>query len=148
MKFLLIRPFYSVEKFYFPRFITESLAIEYLVAFLERYHYPVKAIDVLAEDWNNYWKLDNYPDTIFQGLKSEKLLQKISDYNPEIIGLTWLFSTQNDSINLTTKTIRKFSETIPIVVGGPHPSASPAQILKENKNIDIVVYGEGEITIK
>jgi anaerobic magnesium-protoporphyrin IX monomethyl ester cyclase len=147
MKLLLIRPQFSVEKFYFPRFITESLAIEYLTSFLERYH-SIKTIDAMAENWNQYWELKEYPDTIFQGIKPEKLLQKIIDYNPEIIGLTWLFSTQNDSIKLDVKTIRSFSKAVPIVVGGPQPSASPVQTLRENPGIDIVVYGEGETTMK
>jgi len=142
-----MRPCFSVEKFYFPRFIAESLAIECLSSFLKQYH-SVQAIDVLAEDWNNYWELNEYNETIFQGLKSKKLLKKISNYSPEIIGLTWLFSAQNNSIDLTIKTIRKFNKNIPIIVGGPHPSANPLQILKENKDIDIVVYGEGEITMK
>ncbi len=147
MKFLLIRPFFSVERFYFPRFISESLGIESLTSFLKQFH-QVKMIDALAEDWNNYWKLKGYPETIFQGLKPKDLLQKIANYNPEVIGLTWLFSTQNNSIHLTVKTIRKFSKNIPIVVGGPQPSANPFQTLKENKDIDIVVCGEGEITMK
>jgi len=147
MKLLLIRPCFAVEKFYFPRFITESLAIEYLTSFLE-HHHLVKTIDAMAENWNNYWELAAYPETIFQGIKPEVLLKKISEYNPEVIGLTWLFSTQNDSINLTAKIVRKFSKTVPIVVGGPQPSASPAQTLRENPDIDIVAYGEGEITLK
>lgn len=147
MKLLLIRPCFSIERFYFPRFINESLGIEYLASFLKKNH-QVKLIDALAEDWNNYWTDDNYQGTIFQGVKPKKLLQRIIEYNPEIIGLTWPFSTQNNSIELTIKTIRKFSRTIPIIVGGPHPSANPPQILRQNKNIDIVVYGEGEITLK
>jgi anaerobic magnesium-protoporphyrin IX monomethyl ester cyclase len=147
MKFLLIRPFFAIEKFYFPKFINESLAVESLSAFLGQYH-SIRVIDAVAEGWNNYWGLSEYPETIFQGLKPEKLLKIVSDFNPEIIGLTWLFSTQNNSIEFTTRTIRKFNKTAPIVVGGSQPSANPAQILKENKNIDIVVYGEGEITMK
>jgi len=147
MKFLLIRPFFSIERFYFPRFISESLGIEYLTSFLNQFH-EVKLIDALTENWNKYWKLDDYPETIFQGIKPKHLIKMISDYGPEIVGLTWPFSTQNNSINLAVKAIRKFKKNIPIIVGGPHPSANPVQILKENKDIDIVVYGEGEITMK
>lgn len=147
MKLLLIRPCFSVEKFYFPRFINESLGVEYLTSFLKSSH-QVKLIDALAEGWNNYWQLKEYPGTIFQGLKPEELLRKIVDYNPEIIGLNWLFSTQNNSISLTLKTIKKLKKNIPIVVGGPQPSANPEQTLKENKDIDIIVHGEGELTMK
>lgn len=147
MKLLLIRPPFSVEKFYFPRFINESLGIESLNSFLSLTH-QIKVIDAVAEDWNNYWELEDYPETIFQGLKPKNFLKKIIDYNPEVIGITWLFSTQNNSVDLAVKIVRKFSQIIPIIVGGPHPSANPIETLKENKDIDIVVYGEGEITLK
>lgn len=148
MKLLLIRPCFSIEKFYFPRFIDESLGIESLTSFLLKSNHQVKVIDALAEAWNNYWELDEYPENLFQGLKSKELLERITKHNPEIIGLTWIFATQNNSIDITIKTIREFSKTIPIVVGGNQPSANPVGTLEENKDIDIVVYGEGEITIK
>jgi anaerobic magnesium-protoporphyrin IX monomethyl ester cyclase len=147
MKLLLIRPPFAVEKFYFPRFINESLGIEYLTSFLKRHH-QIETIDAMAEAWNEYWKLDDYPETIFQGLKPKELIKRISDYKPDAIGLSWLFSTQNNSIHLIVKTIRKFSKTIPIIVGGAQVSASPVQTLRENPGIDIVVYGEGETTMK
>jgi len=147
MKILLIRPPFAVEKFYFPRFINESLGIEYLTSYVGQFH-EVKMIDSVAESWNNYWELKDYPNTIFQGLKSEELFKKICEFNPDVVGITWLFSTQNNSIDLTIKAIRQFSKNIPIIVGGAHPSANPEQILKEKKDINIVVYGEGEITLK
>jgi len=147
MKILLIRPIFSVERFYFPRFINESLGIEYLSSLVQKNH-EVKIIDALAENWNNYWEPKDYPEIIFQGMKPKKLAKKIKDYNPEIIGITWPFSTQNNSINLAIKIIKKINKNILIIVGGPHPSSSPEMILKENKDINIVVYGEGEITLK
>lgn len=147
MKTLLIRPPFAVEKFYFPRFINESLGVEYLASSIQPYH-EIKMIDAVAEGWNNYWELKEYSATIFQGLDPDKLLSMISEYNPEVIGLPWLFSTQNNSVNLLTKIIKKFNKNIPIVVGGAHPSANPKQILEENENIDIIVYGEGELTLK
>lgn len=147
MKLLLIRPFFSVEEFYFPRFIHEPLGLEYLASYLSRYH-EIKLMDALTEDWNKYWKLDEYPETIFQGAKPNQLLEAISEFNPDIIGLNWLFSTQNNSIELAIQTIKKLKKNIPIIVGGPHPSGNPEEILKQNKDINIVVYGEGEVTLK
>ena len=148
MRLLLIRPLVSIEKFYFPGFINESLGIEYIASFLLKSNHQIKVIDALAEDWNNYSELKEYPGVLFQGLKSKDLLKKITEYNPDIIGLTWIFATQSNSINLTIKTIRKFSKTVPIIVGGNEPSASPVRTLKEIKDIDIVVFGEGEVTMK
>lgn len=147
MKFLLIRPPFAVEKFYFPRPINESLGIESLEAFLSPIH-KIETIDSIGEGWNHFWESTNYPDIIFQGLKPNNLFKKISDFSPDVIGLTWLFSTQNSSIDLTIKTIRKFNQTIPIIVGGPQPSANIKETFEENPEIDIIVYGEGEITLK
>lgn len=147
MKILLIRPPFAVEKFYFPRFINESLGIESLAAYLTDYH-QVKILDSVAEGWNNYWTKKEYPEIIFQGLKAKKILNKIKKSKPEIIGITWLFATQNKSIELIVKLIREFDKNIPIVVGGPHPSADPKVILADNPEISYVVCGEGEFTLK
>ena len=147
MKLLLIRPPYAIEKFYFPRFINEPLGIETLAAFLSADH-EVRILDAVAEGWNQYWHHPHYADLIFQGLTTNHLQQKISSHAPDVIGISCLFATQNDSTDLTIETIRAFSKTVPIIIGGPHPSASPAETLKEKQDADIVVYGEGEITVK
>ena len=42
--------------------------------------------------------------------------------------------------------IRKKEISTPIIVGGPYPTASYTEVLKD-KNIDVVVIAEGEITI-
>lgn len=147
MKILLIKPPFAVEKFYFPRFISESLGIESLAAFLAPDH-EVKILDTVAEGWNDYWIKNEHPETIFQGLKPQKILKKIKKIKPDIIGITWLFSTQNKSLDLMIKLIRQYDKNIPIIVGGPHPSTDPVAILKENQEINLVVYGEGELTLK
>jgi len=148
MKLLLIRPCFSVEKFYFPRFIDESLGIESLASFLLESNHRVEVIDALAEAWNNYWELDECPESFFQGLKPKELLKKIIKCNPEIVGITWIFATQNISVDMTIKAVRNFSKTAIIVVGGNQVSTDPTKFLRENKDIDIVVRGEGEITMK
>lgn len=145
MKILLIRPPFAIEKSYFPKFIHESLAIEYLDAFLSPKH-DVQTLDTLAEGWNNYWETKEYPGIIFQGINLEKIKKKIIESKPDVIGINWFFSTQNTSINLTIKIIKDVDPNIKIVVGGPHPSGNFKSILESNNDIDVVVYGEGEIT--
>lgn len=147
MKFLLIRPPFAVEKFYFPRFINESLAVESLAPFLRQKH-EVEIIDCVAEGWNNYWQIPEYSQLFFQGMQPEKLLKKIVDFQPQIIGLTWSFPTQNDSIQQTLKLIRQYSQSVPVVVGGPEPSGNPKKTLTDFPDIDIIVYGEGEVTMQ
>lgn len=145
MKILLIRPPFAVEKFYFPKFVHESLALEYLESYLSKRH-QVEIIDAVAEGFNKYRQLPAYPDLLFQGLNQSQILKKIKKFKPDVIGISWLFSTQNIAVDLTLKTIKKYNQNIPILVGGPHPSANKEEILKQKSDIDIIVYGEGELT--
>ena len=147
MKILLIRPFFSVEKFYFPRFINEPLGLEYLAAYLRNDH-QVEILDAVAQGWNKYWLVEENPEMIYQGLNLKEIIKKINQSQPEVIGITWLFSTQNDCVNATIKAIKQTNKKIITVVGGPYPSANSKQILKDNHHLDIVIYGEGEITFK
>lgn len=147
MKVLLIRPFFCIEKSYLQRFISEPLGIEYLAAFLKRNH-QIKIIDSVAEGWNNYHYIKNDEKIVYKGLHPKKLLKNINKYQADVIGITWLFSTQNDCVNNTINIIKQNNPKIKIVVGGPHPSTKPKGILESNRNIDIVIYGEGEITFK
>ena len=43
--------------------------------------------------------------------------------------------------------IKAFDNDISVIVGGPHPSIMPEDLLIKCKNIDICVIGEGELTI-
>jgi anaerobic magnesium-protoporphyrin IX monomethyl ester cyclase len=147
MKLLLIRPPFSVEKFYFPRPINEPLGIEYLTAFLRQYH-DVEMLDAIAWGWNQYWQDSRADDIIFQGINPTKIIEQIEKIKPDIIGLTWLFSTQDRPIRLLIEKIKTYDRTLKIIVGGPEPSADPIVILNENPLIDAVAYGESEFTMK
>jgi len=136
-----------VEKFYFPRFINEPLGLEYLAAYLRNDH-QVEILDAVAQGWNKYWLVEENPEMIYQGLNLKEIIKKINQSQPEVIGITWLFSTQNDCVNATIKAIKQTNKKIITVVGGPYPSANSKQILKDNHHLDIVIYGEGEITFK
>ncbi len=147
MKVLFLRSFFAVEKFYFPAAISEPLGLETLTAFLRK-DYQIKILDAVGEGWYKYWTLEDFPETIFLGLKSKEIIKKISEFQPDVIGITWLFSAQNDSVNIITKTIKETYPDLIIIAGGPHPSTNPKEVLGANPYIDIIIYGEGEITFK
>ncbi|MFA5022531.1 MAG: radical SAM protein [Patescibacteria group bacterium] len=147
MRILLLRTFYSLEKNYFPRFIDEPLALEYLAAYIRNDH-QVKIFDSLLEGFNQYRQVPNEPERIYQGAKLERLDKIIKEFKPEVIGINWFFSSQNDGVEITANHLKKNFSAIPIIVGGPQPSGDPIQILKDYPAIDMVVFGEGEITLK
>jgi radical SAM superfamily enzyme YgiQ (UPF0313 family) len=67
------------------------------------------------------------------------------DFNPDIIGISAASTTYPSAIRVAGIA----RETIPhckIILGGPHPTAMPAEVLS-NKEVDFVVRGEGEETI-
>lgn len=146
MRILLVRTFYSLEKYYFPRYIDEPLALEYLAAYIKDQH-QVKIFDALLEGWNQYREVVDDPDRLYQGADLEQLAKTINEFKPEVIGINWFFSSQNDAVDITTQYLKDKFPNIPITVGGPQPSSEPAQTLKDYPAVDIVVYGEGEITL-
>jgi len=149
MRLLFIRTHSCIEKFYFPGYLREPLGILSLATFLKPFC-EVRIIDSLAEGWNRYWEKERDSEFLYRGLKPEELLKIIKKFKPNIIGITWLFPSDDNCIKETIEIIKKnknLSE-IKIIVGGPQPSANPKLILEKYPEIDIVVFGEGELTLK
>ena len=76
---------------------------------------------------------------------NDELVKLIKDYNPDVIGvraMTFYRNFFHDAIDH----VRKKGISTPVIVGGPYPTASYTEVLKD-KNIDVVVIAEGEITI-
>jgi len=78
-------------------------------------------------------------------LEMEDIRQEIKNKKPDIIGITATTPLVEEAgaISRIAKEVKK--ESI-VIVGGPHPSALPADLLLRNKTIDICVLGEGEHT--
>lgn len=75
----------------------------------------------------------------------EELYSLIIGFSPDIIGirtLTFYRRFFHDAIEY----IRKKGIIAPIIAGGPYPTASYNEVLQD-KNINIVIIGEGEITL-
>jgi len=66
--------------------------------------------------------------------------------SPFYVATTSMSGTQIKFALQISKIVRENAKEIPIVWGGVHPTILPEQTL-ENPNIDIVVEGEGEITL-
>jgi amino acid adenylation domain-containing protein len=74
-----------------------------------------------------------------------ELKQLIEDYNPDLIGIRTL-TFFKEFFHETVSLIRQWGVTVPIITGGPYASSDYDTILKD-KNIDLVVFGEGEYTL-
>ena len=69
----------------------------------------------------------------------------INDFHPDAIGSTGVTMNIKTALNI----LKDYSEESPdasIIMGGPHVSFDAHAILTENKFIDFIVRGEGEVT--
>ncbi len=130
MKVLLINPPYidlygpikvSAGR-YFP------LGLGYLASFLRKSGYQVRFLDLEVER------------TSYAALK-----RIVSEYDPEVIGITSVTPTFNNAVKIAN--IIKEVSLATVVFGGVHASALPESILQSCKAADIVVVGEGELTM-
>jgi len=74
------------------------------------------------------------------------IIRKVKEKNPRYIGLA-AFVTDYNVITDLAKIIKKKSSA-KILVGNAHPSIAPQDFLYEGSPFDIVVRGEGELTLK
>lgn len=71
-------------------------------------------------------------------------LKKLEQLNPDIYGISFS-SWVSDIAYATIDAVRSKFPNIPIICGGTHPSAVPAEVLSKTR-ADIAVIGEGERT--
>ncbi|MCX5867892.1 MAG: radical SAM protein [Proteobacteria bacterium] len=108
--------------------ISPPLGIMYLASALRRKNHEVKIIDYrLHPGW------------------LDRLQEELRLFSPEIVGLSSLTQEAN-SIAEIAAVAKKTPGVKFIIAGGAHPSAHARQILKD-PNIDVVVLGEGEVTV-
>jgi len=85
-------------------------------------------------------------DSPAQCLSDNETLEKIIGFQPDLVG----FTAVTPSIFQTIKTaslLKSLQPSIPILIGGPHFTATPEKTLKDNPVFDYGIMGEGEVTI-
>jgi len=109
-------------------FITPPLNLMYLASSLENASFSVKIVD----------------DDLLQ-MGYEKVSQLAAKLNPQIIAITATTSTIKTALKYM-KLIKKLLPNSLYVIGGPHPTFMPQEVLNESV-LDVVVLGEGEETL-
>lgn len=108
------------------------LGLAYIAAMVERNGHEVSIIDGPV--------LSTKKDYDYNSLKRD-----IADYQPDIVGITATSPQIKNAINVFNIT-KEINENIITILGGPHISALPQDLLKL-RNLDYGVYGEGEFTV-
>lgn len=125
MKILLIQPPYPFSEFPKPSFALMSLG-----AVLKEQEGEVKVLDLLTTRFS--WS---------------KIQNCLNQFQPEVIGITSV--TMNFPIALKIiKYCKKISPDTLTIMGGPHVTFTAQEVLSQHAEVDIIVRGEGEETIK
>jgi len=126
MRILLIKPFswYSAKGLGFP------LSLGYLASSLLAAGEEVKILDLQIAEKEDY---------------DHTLSRSLSEFNPEIVGITCNSHERYYSFDIARKV--KAWKDVPIVMGGPHVTFTAEETLKNIKEVDVIVFHEGEDTL-
>ena len=128
---LLVNPSY-MKKIYGTRHapsIKSPLGLAYVAANLEQAGFKVEILDANAEF-----------------LSPQETVEKIIQSPAKYIGFTSVTATIPLIYQISSLIKAKNKNKI-IIAGGPHVTFMPKEVFKECKAIDIIVRGEGEVTI-
>lgn len=144
MKILLIKPSCTVYKSD-PTLPSATLpyGIAYLASYLLSKGEQVKVIDALSEGIDCVKKEKKRTKI---GLSDKEIKKRIKNFNPDIVGITSMFTAYSQDVHNLARLIKKINPDIKVILGGAHVSIYPELSIKD-KNIDIVVKGEGEETL-
>ena len=102
--------------------------------------------DTIIEDYSDVRKLKDADDMITYGSSDDKILKKLKDFKPDIVGVSSLFSSQVSQAYAIARTVKKYNKETIVVFGGIHASDKPEEVLNDEKSVDYVMRGEGDYT--
>jgi len=73
----------------------------------------------------------------------ETVEKEIRDYQPDVVGISNMFSVQISAAIKVAEICKKINHELITVIGGPHASSFPEKMISK-PSIDYVVMGEGE----
>ena len=128
MKVLMINPPYNSSKYKFIGLVAPTLGIAYIAAMLEKNGITVKILDAPALE-----------------IGHEAVKNEIQKYSPDIVAVTSVTPTIESALK-TAKISKEACPNAVTVLGGYHPTFTYQEVLKNNF-VDVVVCGEGELTM-
>lgn len=119
------------------------LGLAYLAAGLLKNGYSVEILDMLAEGYEQERYTEQF---VYYGLSTSQALERIQQADPDLIGISVLFSNiARQCLNLAALIKENFPDKY-ILFGGHHPSSIPLRTM-ENPAVDFVLTGEADDTV-
>jgi anaerobic magnesium-protoporphyrin IX monomethyl ester cyclase len=143
MKVLLINPPITVFRGGTNPRVYMPIGLLYVAAQLEKEGHSVEVFDALLKA---EFHEDKSSDERCFGESWDALSEVIRNSRPGLIGIGSMFSSQSGNSKKVAATAKQVYPDVPVVVGGPHASACPKDLISDG-NINFVVIGEGEYTL-
>ncbi|MFX1606802.1 MAG: B12-binding domain-containing radical SAM protein, partial [Promethearchaeota archaeon] len=86
-------------------------------------------------------------DGLLQHSRVPDFAETLSIYSPTVVGISGQTTPSIYDVYQTAKMVKNHDPAILVVVGGAHVTFQDKQVLEECPEIDVVVRGEGEITM-
>lgn len=132
---------------------SSPLGLCYIAAVLEKHGYNVSVYNAdyktklqLVSVVEMTAKYDKYLRTLKDANHPlwKEIGTVISEQSPDIVGISVMTAKYGSALRVS-RLVKDFNPDIPVVWGGVHPTILPDETIK-NKDVDIVVRGEGEYT--
>ena len=75
-----------------------------------------------------------------------ELEMMINRLDPRIVGIS-SYTSEIENAKSLSKLVKTINRNILVIIGGYHASAIPEQLLAESPHFDLLVHGEGELTL-
>jgi anaerobic magnesium-protoporphyrin IX monomethyl ester cyclase len=145
MRVLLINPPWTYPKKFFRKEdirVSIPLGLLYIGAVIEK-HAEVRIIDSFTLKRK---VVHEYPDHFHAGATFEAIEEALREEKPDMIGITSPFTSQIENAERIISIAKRIFPKVPVVIGGPHASVLPLDLLKHGA--DIAMIGEAEDTIQ
>lgn len=119
----------SPDELYSEHYIADPkmpLGLLYIASYLQSHGANVSIIDCYAHKYT-----------------PERLIQTLKNYNPSLVGLNIATPNRRVVCKLAEMIKEKMPRTM-VIIGGPHATCLPQDVIKHAPHIDGIVLGEGE----
>ena len=121
--------------------VTTPMGIAYLGSAVREAGYEVACLDTVVEAPYQETAIN---DTVSRfGLTYDQIMDKITAWKPDLVGLSCIFSNQWPATRELAKRIKAADPDVIMVAGGGHPTFL-SELCMEDAPIDFIIRGEGE----
>lgn len=126
------------------KLVFSPLGVSYVAAVI-RSEAEVEIMDAAVEGFDHDEILDR--DFIRYGSPLSEIRRRIEKFQPQIVGMTCLFSSIFPVIRELCQEVKKIDPGITTIIGGAYPTFLPEYCLSEPA-LDLIALGEGELTMR